>query len=535
MAFCCQMDVTTPTSLEQNAMSPPNAFLTKFATSIVAVLGCHDRVIFKGYLPFGDDTHLNRFVDHALQMRRKDFLPFVEQQSDALVAHAKAMAEQAQAPYHYLQGYHSKEQLIQQIIRERGLAEGLVAVLCCQECCRTVKLRHGAGRPRLAFAHRPQRVLYYYFLDPDFGLLHVRVQTWFPFTIQVYVNGHDRLARQLQQQRSGFVQHDNAFTQLDDPALAQRLADDFSKLRWQTILDRWAAQVNPLLQQPWLRTCSYRWVIDQAEFSTDVLFHNSQSLGELFPRLLDHAVLHLSAEDILGFLGRRLHPCFDGEVLTTCKKDRQPGARVKHRVKNNWLKMYDKFGQILRIETVINQPREFKVRRLRVRQGRRQMVWCPMNKGLANFYHYHAVARAANQRYLEALAVVDPPQASVRHLDRASEPAAFHGRRRRGLNLLRHQEQQLFRAVLRGEHHLNGFRSRDVAAQLFSTPARDGVEKRRRTMWVGRQMQLLRAHGLIAKIPHCHRYRVTTKGEALMGTAVYLRHKAFPKELENVA
>src|SRR5439155_12942633 len=119
--------------------------------------------------------------------------------------------------------------------------------------------------------------------------------------------------------------------------------------------------------------------IDQAEYSTDVLFRSRADLADLYPRLLDHAVLHFSAQDILTFLGRRLHPRFDGEILTMCRKDREPGARIKHRVKNNWLKMYDKFGHVLRIETVINNPREFKVRRRVQRKGHSQMAWCPMN------------------------------------------------------------------------------------------------------------------------------------------------------------
>lgn len=510
-------------------------FTQKFADSIVSVLGCHDRVIFKGYLPFRGDAQLNGFVDAVLHLRRKDFLPFVEQQSNTLVAHAQATAEQAAVPYRYLQGAHAKEALIQGMLRERPVREGLVAVLCCQECCRTVKLLHGQGRPWLVFARRPQRVLYYYFLDPDFGLMYVRLQTWFPFTIQVYVNGHDWLARQLLQQRLGFVQQDNAFTQLDDPVGAQRLADRFPRLAWTKILDRWAQQVNPLLGSSWLGSARYYWVIDQAEYSTDVSFRMPQDLAALYPKLLDHAVLQFSAEDILTFLGRRLHPRFDGEVLTTCKKDRCRGARVKHRVKNNWLKMYDKFGQILRIETVINQPREFRVRRLRTRHGQRRMLWCPMNKGVANFYHYHEVARAANDRYLQALAAVPPPQAPAQQVDRLSEPVRFHQRRRRGLNLLRATEQRLFLAVLRGEHRLLGFRNADVAQQLFATPATNLRERRRRTAAVSRCFQLLRAHGLIAKIPRSHRYRVTAKGENLMSAAIYLRYKAFPKELENVA
>jgi hypothetical protein len=516
-------------------MQATNAFLAKFASSIIAVLGCHDRVIFKGHLPFSDERHLNRFVDHTLRIKRKDFLAFAAEKSERLVTSAKDFADQHGAPYVYLQGRHRKEDLVRQQVRERRLSEGLVCVLCCQETCRTVKLRYGDGRPRLVFTCRPQRVLYFYFLDPQFGLRHVRVQTWFPFTTQVYLNGHDWLARQLHDAGSGFAQHDNAFTQLDDPARAQALADRFPRLAWVKILDGWARQVNPLLHEPWLQGQGYYWVIDQAEYSTDVLFKGRPALADLYPRLLDHACLNLSAQDILTFLGRRLHPRFDGEVLTDCKKDRWPGARVKHRVKNNWLKMYDKFGQVLRIETVINNPREFQVRRRVQGQGRSRMAWCPMNKGVANFYHYHEVARAANDRYLNALAVVDRPQASLKVLDRVNKPARLGPRRRRGLNLLRHAEQELFRAVLRGEHHINGFRNRDVQAVLFPKRVQDDCEQRRRTAHVSRQLHLLRAHGLIAKIPHSHRYRVTAKGEVLMSAAVYARYKVFPKELQGVA
>ena len=516
-------------------MSTPNSFLVKFASSIIAVLGCQDRVIFKGYLPFSHDAHLNRFVDHTLGIKRKDFLAFAEEQSAILVTHAKDFAAAHAAPYLYLQGRHRKEDLVQQQIRDRRLSEGLVCVLCCLETGRTVKLRYGDGRPRLVFTNRPQRVLYFYFLDPQFGLRHVRVQTWFPFTTQVYVNGHDWLARQLHEAGLGFVQHDNAFTQLDAPDQAQALADRFPRLDWVKILDGWVRQVNPLLNEDWLRGQRYYWVIDQAEYSTDLLFRSRQELAELYPRLLDHACLQFSAQDILSFLGRRLHPRFDGEVLTDCKKDRWPGARIKHRVKNNWLKMYDKLGWVLRIETVINNPREFKVRRRVQRQGQSQMAWCPMNKSVASFYRYHEVARAANDRYLNALAVVAQPQAREKMLDRVSQPSRLGACRRRGLNLLRPAEQQLFRAVLRGEHHVNGFRNRDIQAVLFRSRVKDKSEQRRRTAQVSRLLHLLRAHGLIAKVPRAHRYRVTTKGEIMMGAAIYARHKVFPRELQDVA
>src|SRR5262249_57426375 len=105
-------------------------------------------------------------------------------------------------------------------------------------------LRYGNGRPRLVFTWRPQRVLDFYFLDPQFGLRQVRVQTWFPFTTQVYLNGHDWLARQLHDAGLGFVQRDHAFTQLDNPSQAQSLADRLPRLDWVGILDRRAQEVN---------------------------------------------------------------------------------------------------------------------------------------------------------------------------------------------------------------------------------------------------------------------------------------------------
>lgn len=512
-------------------MTTTSRFAQKFADAILSTLPCHDRVIIKGYLPFYKDHDLHSLSDWKLRIRRKDFVPFLEARSEELVEHAKQMAGEH---YHYYESKPDKEAFIRKEIQQRGLTEGLVAVICCKELCRGVKLRYGKGKPTLQFTQRPQRVVYYYFLDPEFGLIHVRVQTFFPYTVQVYVNGHDWLARQMAKQGLGFEQTDNAFTRLDHPEKARRLAERFPKLPWVKLLSRWARLVNPLLKQQWLQRGPYYWVIDQAEYSTDVLFRRPDDLKTLYPRLIEHGLMHFSADDILKFLGRKLVPQFDGEVLTLCRKQRCPGTRIKHRMKGNWLKMYDKFGRILRIETVINQPREFRVRRLCIRAGVAKMAWCPMNKGVCNFYRYLEVARASNQRYLDALAVVDAPAATARQLDRLSQPVNYHGRQRRGLNLLHAEEQKLFLAVLCGANRLNGFRSRDIQRSLHGV-TRDPENGRRQMHRVSRQLQLLRAHGLIKKVPNCHRYHVTLKGEAVMGAAVRVRVKEFPHELPAAA
>ena len=281
-------------------------------------------------------------------------------------------------------------------------------------------------------------------------------------------------------------------------------------------------------------TIRRRRVVDQAEYATDLIFTSREALAGLYPRLLDHAAVHFSAKDILGFLGRRFHPRFDGEVLTDCQKGRHPGSRIKHRVKNNWLKMYDKFGLVLRIETVINSPREFRVRRLRTRDGRRQMVWCPMNKGVINLYRYREVALASNRRYLDALAVVDDPAPAYRQVADLTEPVVVSGRSHAGFNPASRGDVSLFQAVLQGEDLLRGFRNADIRAALHG-PTEDADERHRQSHAVGRMLKRLHVRGLIAKVPHSHRWHVSGKGHQVLGAVVRLYHEGIPAAVRRAA
>jgi hypothetical protein len=198
-------------------MKTLSRFITKFTSLIVAVLSCFDRVIFKGHLALAAPCELEYFVDRVLKVRRSDFMKtLAPQYSDRLVAHAQNLAQEAGRTYVYRTGDFRKDEWAQNLIREQGVVEGLVGVLCTMETCPSFALVPGPERPQFVSRPRQQRVLYYYFLDPQFGLIHVRLQTWLPFTIQVYVNGHEWLAQQLVQKKLGFVQQHNAFTQLDD-------------------------------------------------------------------------------------------------------------------------------------------------------------------------------------------------------------------------------------------------------------------------------------------------------------------------------
>ena len=504
------------------------AFLHKHADKISGVLSCFDRLIFKGYLPFTYPRAMEGFLQQQ-HVLLKDFRDCALEHSQTVKAHAQAVAEQAGRPFLHLQKRIRKEERARQLAARDGVTEGLVCVFSTQECCSSFQVAYGEGRPRLRKSYPRCLVLYFYYLDPEFGLLHIRLPTWFPFTIQVYVNGHEWLARQLDQQHIGYRQHDNAFLTIDDLATAQALADQLTRKKWQRLLEALARRVNPLLGG-FLQGCAYAWVTDQAEFATDVLFRDRQALQQLYPRLLQHAALQFSAEDILSFLGKKLDGRFQGELTGDLKK-RPQGFRVKHRYDGNWIKMYDKAGQVLRLEMVINRPRRFHVRRWGTQQGERVYGWFPLLKNVAYLGRYAEISRQATQRYVQALAVVADPQVCQQMLDKVCHRVPYKGGRRRALNPLSRADQKLFFAVLRGEHAARGFYARDVAKQLDLQASHDPKEKRRQSGRVGRLLQLLRAHGLIAKLPHTRRYRVTDAGFALMSAAIHLRHKAFPDDM----
>ena len=511
------------------AITADHPFLVKHPDKVHGVLSCFDRLIFRGYLPLSYPKGLEGFL-YQQKVLLKDFKDYAPKIADRVKAHVQGLVEQAGAPFRYLPKREPMEAQARRRAHDQGITEGIVCGFAQLETCRTYRFEGGKGRPRLRKDYRRCSVLYVFLMHAVLGLIHVKIETWFPLTMQVYVNGHDFLARKLDALGVKYTRADNAFTWVADVKVAQACADRLVKQNWPKLLGALARRFNPLAGAE-LREQDYYWVVDQAEYATDVLFHDRAALAGLYPRLVEHATVCLGAEDVLKFLGRKLLPSFRGEVQTHSGR-RIEGTRVQHAMKANRLKMYDKAGSVLRIETVINDPTEFRVRRQRVRaDGGKELAWQPLRKGVAWLWRYAEVSRSANGRYLEALAAVDDWSKTREELDRVSRPARLGRQRKRGLQPLSPADQALFLAVLRGEHRLGGLRNRDVARQLYPAAAKDAAERRRRCGRVTRLLQLLRAHGLIAKVPRSRRYRVTAKGEALMSAAIYVRYKYLPQEM----
>ncbi len=460
----------------------------------------------------------------------KEFKAFVMKHSERLKQHARALAEKNARPYIHLNGGIRKEEKAREIAQSDGITQGLICILAAVEACQSFRLVPGDKRPRLVSSRRKCLCLYFYFIDPEFGFMHLRIPTWFPFTIQIYLNGHDWLAGKLDQHGLQYRRLENAFLWIEDPKRAQRFSDKLVQKNWPRILHALAHRFNPLLSDL-LQSMDYYWIVEQAEYATDVMFTGRSALKPLYQELLKHATLCFSAEDVMTFLGRKLHGHFEGEILSQYKK-RWPGARVKHRMKENGIKMYDKHGSVLRIETVINHPYEFKVRRQGRRKGRPVLGWFPMSKGVVNLYRYAEVSRAANSRYLEALSPVGDPAHAQQLLQKLANPVSHNGRSYRGFNPAARRDIDLFAAVMRGEHAIMGFRNRDILGQLFDH-IKDQTILPRLSAAVSRLLKLLHVHQLIAKIPRSRRWRVTLKGQSIMAMVLRIHHQNYPSLLMN--
>jgi len=498
---------------------------------IVGKLSGFDRLVFKGHLTrFYQPGGMKGFLDRQ-GILLKGFDAYVSKMSAAVKAHAENSAEAAGRPYVYLaktttrRSGQSKEELARQIAERDGVTEGLVCILATVELCMSFAINKNRETHRLEVVRRQRKCLhfYWYYLHPDLGFCHVRVQSWFPFEVQVWVNGREALSRALSTRRVRHVRYANAIVKVANWGLAQRLSDRLAARKWARLLSTLAAEVNPHLDMLDAAGMGpYWWVVDQAEVATDIAFSSRRSLEEVLPALITHAASAFSAEDVLRFLGRKLSPQLACEVTSDARR-RPEGWRVKHRMARNTIKVYDK-ANVLRVETTINDPTQFRV--LRVIDGAR--VWRPMRKGVANLPRYYQVGRAANERYLEALAVATDNREGIALLDRHTRPITNRGRRHPRLNPISNDDLALFRATLAGEHTIAGFCNSDITCRLYRNPPADDSEAKRRCQRTSRLIVKLRGHGLVAKIPRRRRYRVTAYGHRVMTAAIAVHDTEFP-------
>ena len=195
------------------------SFVDRHQDRITGVLTGFDRVLFRGNLQSMSCLYQ---LDGFLLRHRipyQDFGSVVQAISDRVKARAKAFADENGRPcIHINSPSADKNAFVQKILQRENITEGLVCVLGCVEVCSSFTVRRNRETRMLDLisARRPCLHVYFHFIDREFGLMHIRLQTWVPLTIQVCLNGREYLARRRDRAGIGYEKRGNCFVSIDD-------------------------------------------------------------------------------------------------------------------------------------------------------------------------------------------------------------------------------------------------------------------------------------------------------------------------------
>lgn len=501
-----------------------NAFVRQFGSSVIATLSGWDRLRLRGsatWLCHGKGVR-NLMERRGWGLERfKEFVTRVSTDLGRCVERATATA--GRKLIYLRESGVDKEALAREIAEHDHVSQGLVCSFSVLENCRSFRLgkdRHGQWD--LFSGSRRCLHYYHYLIHPVFGWMYLRVQSWLPLSVQIGLNGREWLSRQMDQAGLGYVRKDNCFVHLQDAAAAQALAQQQVEFVWEPVLQQLVGELLPGLPGVLGEPLGYYWTMEQSEWACDTLFASEAELSRICPSLFRHGIESFGSREVLRFLGQKvpaIGPVYprDQREVTSSLKMRPEGMCLKHRLGSNTIKCYNKQGSVWRTEVTINLPGQFKVPR---REENGTVKWMPMRKGVVDARRRAEVCEQACQRYLDAQTQIQVGTPLKQLTGKLSERVRWGKQKVRGLHLLAAADDQLLGIVGRGEFLLNGFRNRDLQQAWFGQESQDPQERKRRCGQMTRKIRLLRAHGLVEKLPHTHRYQVTAKGRQVIAAVL---------------
>jgi len=485
----------------------------RYAPQIAGVLSCFDRVLLFGTLPKVCFAGAMTAYLYQHKVRIFDYPRFAEPFRNRLRENAEKLAADNGIEIEHLRKKNfRKEDRVKQILARRGEQPGWVCIFSAMEPCATYKPWHDKETHETYWKPDDGKCLhyYFYFLDEELGLGYVRVPTWLPCRLQVYFKGPNWLAAQLKKRGIGYRMLDHAFVEIDDWAQAQRVADGGQAKRIHWKLDELAKRFCPIYRDFGV---AYHGSLDQCEYATDIVFRRQAELQALYGNLTRTAIHTVKPDNIATFLGNKLLPQFQDERGNRFNI-RIEGTRIKHALGPVSLKIYHKFGLILRIETTVNDGSFFRhYRKVEHRDGTSETKWAPMLKTIYSLPALRELRVAANRRYLEFLSTIDDPGAGIDKLNRISQTVQQNERSYPAFNFFDDHDQMLFEALARGEFNISGLQHKTLRPHL---PAKSSGP-------ISRLLKRLRLHGLIKKVGRTYQYYLTVLGK--QGIAAGLKLK----------
>ena len=485
----------------------------RYADKIAGTLSCYDRVIIQGTLP---GLCYAEGMTHYLKangIRIFDYPQFTDPLRNELRDNAEQIAKDNNLEIEFIRKKNfRKESRIKAILEKRGNHPGLIHIFSAMEPCPSYKPWHNKKTHQTYLKYADGKCLHYYFylIDDELGRCYVRVPTWCPFRLQIYFNGHNLLASSLQKQGVGYTLIDNVFTNIDSFAEAQKISDQLTVDRIHKKIDEFANKFCPVIKKFDLR---YHWTIMQSEYATDIVFKRQADLQDIYGQLTRTAIHTVKPENIATFLGRKLHPNYQDEMGNNFNT-RIEGTRIKHTMGPVSIKMYDKLGLVLRIETTVNKVSFFKhYRKVEHRNGTQSKKFAQMKKGIYSLSPLRELLSAANQRYLQFISAIDDMTAGVKKLNKLSNRIVKNERPYKGFDFFSDDDQKLFEIIFRGEFNISGFQNKNIRQFLDN----------KNSGQISRLLKRLHVHGLIKKIGHTYKYYLSRFGQQVISMGLKLK------------
>jgi hypothetical protein len=487
--------------------------IDRYSNKISGVLSCYDRIVVQGIIPGICYAQGMTGYLYANSIRIFDYPRFAEPFREQLRENAETIAKENSLEIEFIRKKNfRKEARIKDIIDKRGQHKGLVHIFSAMEPCQTYKPWHDKKTHKTYLRSDQGKCLhyYFYFIDEDLGLCYVRVPTWCPFRLQIYFNGHHWLASQLKTQNLDYSILDNAFTDISSFTEAQKISDSLSVKMIHEKLDAFAQQYCPVFNH---FKQHYHWSIMQVEYATDIVFKRQQDLKTIYDQLVRTAIHTVKPDNIATFLGRKLHPNYQDEMGNNFNT-RIEGTRIKHSMGAVSIKMYDKFGLILRIETTVNDVSFFKhYREVEHRDGTKSKKMAAMKKSIYSLSPLKQMLFSANHRYLEFISTFDDTSTGIKDLNKISKPIVKSLRSYKGFNFFSDEDQLLFESIASGEFTISGFQNKHLREKLND----------KNSGQISRILKRLHVHGLIKKVGRTYKYYLTKLGKKVISLGLKLK------------
>ena len=296
---------------------------------------------------------------------------------------------------------------------------------------------------------------------------------------------------------------DNAFTHIGDWSRAQEIADSLEAPPHPRETGSVCRQYCPIIEHFGL---VYHWSLNQCEYGHRCGVPPTGRSSAHLRNLTRTAIHTVKPDNIATFLGRKLHGNYQDEMGNRFNI-RIEGTRIKHTMGPVSLKLYDKSGLILRIETTVNDVFLFQALpegRTSQRHVRNQVA--SMRKTIYSLPPMAELLTAANRRYLEFLSTIEDPRVGNNNIEKLSRTVRRQPSLHRGFNFFDAEDQLLFETISRGEFNISGFSEQISSPPLISQNLRASL----------RMLKRLRAHGLIKKIGRTYKYYLTLFGKQVI-------------------